>query len=39
MSDSWVMDPALPLGMIDKLRHQSDEQAPDRAVGAPRHRP
>jgi rifampicin phosphotransferase len=29
MSDSWVLRPDLPLGMIDQLRRQPDEQAPE----------
>lgn len=29
MSDSWVLDPTLPLGMIDKLRRQDDGHDPD----------
>jgi len=29
MSDSWVMHPTLPLGMIDKLRRQVDDQSPE----------
>jgi rifampicin phosphotransferase len=28
MSDSWVLRPDLPLGMIEQLRRQPDEQAP-----------
>jgi pyruvate,water dikinase len=34
MSDSWVMDPLLPLGMIDKLRRQVDGQSPDNRTAA-----
>jgi len=28
MSDSWVLRPDMPLGMIDRLRRQVDEQSP-----------
>ncbi len=34
MSDSWVMNPLLPLGMIDKLRRQVDHQSPDNRTAA-----
>ena len=38
MSDSWVMDPTLPLGMIDKLRRQVDDQSPEAALAGARRR-
>lgn len=33
-SDSWVLRPELPLGMIDQLRRQDDDQAPQARAAA-----
>jgi phosphohistidine swiveling domain-containing protein len=33
-SDSWVLRPDLPLGMIDQLRRQGDDQAPEARAAA-----
>jgi pyruvate,water dikinase len=33
-SDSWVLRPELPLSMIDQLRRQGDDQAPDLRAAA-----
>jgi phosphohistidine swiveling domain-containing protein len=33
-SDSWVLRPDLPLGMIDQLRRQDDDQAPQARAAA-----
>jgi rifampicin phosphotransferase len=39
MSDSWALRPDLPLGMIEQLRRQQDEQAPEhRAAGSVQRR-
>jgi phosphohistidine swiveling domain-containing protein len=32
MSDSWLLRPELPLGMIDLLRRQTDDQSPSNRV-------
>ncbi len=34
MSDSWVLEPMLALGMIDQVRRQVDEQGPQRRAAA-----
>jgi pyruvate,water dikinase len=33
-SDTWVLRPELPLGMIDQLRRQDDDQAPEARAAA-----
>jgi rifampicin phosphotransferase len=37
-SDSWVLRPELPLGMINQLRRQADDQAPEVRAAALRAR-